>query len=107
MSDLEQMARLPGVTGAVRSDLQGTLLEQAREPNAEAVAAVMGFVASALSEAGETLGLGSLARLSLVGRGRSCVLVARPGALLSAFVEPPQLAGAVEKSLDSLFQEWS
>jgi hypothetical protein len=107
MSDLEQVSRLVGVSGVVHSDLEGTLLEMSREPNGEAVAAVMGFVANALLDSGETLGLGTLERLSLTGSRRACLMVLRSQTLITAYVEPPQLAGAVEKSLDSLFQEWS
>ena len=107
MSELEQVARLPGVSGAIRSDLEGTLLERAREPDGEAVAAVMGFVATALLEAGETLGLGALERLSVAGSRRSCLVLVRAGTLITASVEPPQLAGALEKSVDSLVQQWS
>jgi hypothetical protein len=107
MADLEQVARLPGVGAVVRSDLEGTLLDVAREPDGEAVAAVMGFVAGALRETGETLGLGRLERLLVSGSRRASLMTVRPGTLVTAFVEPPQLASAVEKSLDTISREWT
>jgi hypothetical protein len=107
MTELETVASLPGVSAAVRSDLAGTFLGALGTGDGEAIAAEMGFVGAALQGIGELLGLGAFASLSLSGRSRACLLVARPQALLTALISPAQSLGPVERAVDTASQAWS
>lgn len=107
MSDLKVIAKIPGVRGAVRGDLDGTFLEADGEADGEAVAAEMGLAASSLVEAGEALGLGALRRLAAAGPARASVVVLRGADVISARVEPVRALPAVEKAIDNSLQEWT
>lgn len=107
MSDLSVIAGLPGVRSAVLGDLEGTFLEASGEVDGEAVAAEAGFLASTLAEAGEALGLGALRRVSVGGPARASVAVVRAGQVVAARVEPARLLAAVEKAIDTSFEEWT
>ncbi len=100
MTDLTTVANVPGVSAAVLGDLAGALLDAVREQDPETVAAVVGFVSSALAQAGDQLGLGALRRVAVAAAGRSCVVVVRGHSVVTAWVEPARL-GAVEKALDA------
>ena len=107
MSDLSVIAGIPGVRSAVLGDLEGTFLEAAGEVDGEAVAAEMGFVSSTLAEVGEALGLGALRLVSAGGAARASVVVLRAGKVIAARVEPARALAAVEKAIDTSFQEWT
>ncbi|GEJ56705.1 serine/threonine-protein kinase [Anaeromyxobacter diazotrophicus] len=101
MTLLATISSLPEVKGAVLGTSAGAFVDTAGEADGEAVAAVMGFMWTALSEAGEQLGLGALGRISLSGATGACVATAEPdGTVLSALVEPAGSLVAVEKVLD-------
>lgn len=104
MTDLETVARLPGVSAAVLGDLEGTFLGAFGTADGETIAAEMGFVGNAMRGAGELLGLGALASLSFSGRTGACLLVVRPRALITALVAPPQSLGPVERAVDAALQ---
>jgi hypothetical protein len=70
MSELTAIARLPQVKSAVLSDAAGGLVDVLRNSDGESVAAVMGFVTTALVHAGEHLGLGRLRKVTCVGGAR-------------------------------------
>jgi len=106
MSDLALIARLPDVKSAVLGDLAGAYLDAVRETDGETVAAEMGFVASAMVEAGEHLGLGPLRTISLAGAARASMVVVRAGAVITAAVDPPRALGGVEKAVETSFQAW-
>jgi predicted regulator of Ras-like GTPase activity (Roadblock/LC7/MglB family) len=101
MRDLHTIAKLQDVKGAVLGDLGGGFHDGVREPEGEAVAAVMGFVSSALVEAGDRLGLGALLRVSVAGEPRSCLIVVQGDQVIAAWVEPGRSLAAVEKVLDN------
>jgi predicted regulator of Ras-like GTPase activity (Roadblock/LC7/MglB family) len=105
MTELETVARLPGVSAAVLGDLEGTFLDAVGTSDGESIAAEMGFVAIALLEVGELLGLGPLTRFSLSGRSSACLLLRRRRSVLTAQVAPPQTLGAVERAVEAAFQE--
>ncbi len=107
MADLEVMAKLQGVKGAVLGDLDGAFLDAVREPNGEAIAAEMGFLSSSLLEVGEALGLGALGTVALAGPQRASLVVLRGRAVLTARVEPVKALPLVEKSVENSFQEWT
>jgi hypothetical protein len=96
------MALLPDVSSAVLGDLAGVHHESVREEDGESVAAVVGFVASALLEAGEVLGLGSLRSVSATAPGRARIILLRGQTVLTATVEPARSLSAVEKALEGL-----
>ena len=104
MSELERIASVPGVRSAVLGDLGGAFLGAAREPDGETVAAVMGFLANALLQVGEQLGLGALRRVVIANEARACVVAVRGTAVTAARVEPPGALATVEKVLDSTLQ---
>jgi hypothetical protein len=99
--DLASIASLPDVKSAVLGDLAGAFHDAVREPDGETVAAVMGFVASALVEAGEQLGLGALRRISVQGEPRACLVVVHGALVVTACVEPGKALAALEKLLDT------
>jgi len=105
MSELSRITKLPEVKSAVLSDRAGGLLDAAGEADGESVAAVAGFLASSLAEAGEELGLGALRRIAFAGRSRACLLLAGGERLTMVSIEPPAAATAVERALDDLAQE--
>jgi len=101
MADLAQLASIPDVKGVVLGDLSGTLVDAVREPDGETTAAVMGYVASMLSQAGEYLGLGALYTATMAGPGSGRALGVRPPSVLAASVESAKSLGAVEKAIDA------
>ena len=98
MNDLRTIANLPDVQSAVLGDLAGGLHDAVREPDPETVAAVVGFVASALVQAGDQMGLGALRRISIAAGARGCVVAVQGHSVVTAWVEPRSLA-AVEQAL--------
>jgi len=101
MMDIGTLAAVPGVASVVLGDRAGTLLDAVQEPEAESVAAVAGFLTTALEEAGEQLGLGPLQRLTFAGASRACLLAVDGTSLLTARVQPPGSLAAVERALDT------
>ncbi len=101
MSVLTQIGAIPGVRSAVLGDRAGVLLEAVNDPDAEATAAVSGYLAGALADAGSQLGLGELSRLSLAGATRACLLAVSGGALVTTRVEPAAALPGVEKALET------
>jgi hypothetical protein len=91
----------------VLGDLTGAFLGSTGEVDGEAVAAEAGYVASTLSEAGEALGLGALRRVSAAGAARASVAVLRAGQVIAARVEPARALAAVERAIDTAFQDRS
>jgi hypothetical protein len=107
MSDLELIARIPSVKGAVHGDLEGTFLEAAGAVDGEGLAAEMGFFASTLAGVGEELGIGALATVAVAGPARACLVVLRGPAVITALVEPVRALGTVEKAVENSFQGWA
>lgn len=101
MRDLHAIAKLPDVRSAVRGDLAGAFLDAVREQDGETIAAVMGFVSSALVEAGDRLGLGPLRRIAVGGEARGCVILVEGQQVIAAAVEPGRAVAAVEKVLEN------
>jgi hypothetical protein len=101
MSDLSIIANLPDVKSAVLGDLAGGFHDAVREQDGETIAAVMGFVSSAMVSAGEQLGLGALRRISVASDARGCLVVVHGSSVITAWVEPGKSLAAVEKVLDS------
>jgi predicted regulator of Ras-like GTPase activity (Roadblock/LC7/MglB family) len=104
MSSLTTIAKLPEVRGAVLGDLSGLFLDAVGEPDGETVAAVMGFVASAVIQAGDLLGLGTLKRIAVSGQTSASLVVLDGKHVLAAQVEPPKSLTAVEKFVEASFQ---
>jgi hypothetical protein len=101
MSDLARIARLPDVKSAVLGDLAGGFHDAVREPDGETIAAVMGFVSSALARAGDQLGLGPLRRIAVASEARACLAVVRGDLVVTACVEPAKSLAQLEKVLDA------
>ncbi|HUL59651.1 MAG TPA: hypothetical protein VLU43_10270 [Anaeromyxobacteraceae bacterium] len=101
MSDLALIAGLPEVRSAVLGDLAGGFFDAVREPDGETVAAVMGFLATAVVQAGEHLGLGALRRATVSGPTRAHLVVLHGSSVMTACVEPAAAVAAVEKALDA------
>jgi len=101
MQDLAMVTSISEVKSAVLCDLEGAFLDAFNEPEGEAVAAVMGYVAVTLQAAGETLGLGALRRVSLASPRHSSVVLVDGGSVISAVIEPTSALAAVEKALDA------
>jgi hypothetical protein len=101
MSQLSLIGAIPGVRSVVLGDRTGVLLDALREADGESTAAVSGFLATALAEAGSHLGLGELSRLSLAGASRACVVAVSGDALVTARVEPASALPGVEKAFET------
>jgi len=101
MSQLSLIGAIPGVKSAVIGDRTGALLDALREADGESTAAVSGFLATALAEAGSHLWLGELSRLSLAGATRGCLVAVSGEAVVTARVEPVSALPGVEKALDT------
>jgi hypothetical protein len=104
MSNLALIAGIPEVRSAVLGDLAGGFYDAVEEADGETVAAVMGFLSSALVQAGEGLGLGALRRTTVAGATQAHVVVLRDGSVITACVEPPGALATVEKALDTTLQ---
>jgi predicted regulator of Ras-like GTPase activity (Roadblock/LC7/MglB family) len=100
MSELTYIADLPDVSGAVLGDLAGSFLEAVREREGEAIAAVTGFVASAMVHAGDELGLGALRRLTVSGPAGGCVVAVEGDRVVIARVTAVKSIPVVERFLD-------
>jgi hypothetical protein len=101
MTDLARIARIPNVASAVLGDLAGSFHDAIREPDGESVAAVTGFISTSLQDAGEQLGLGALARVSMAGGTRAVVIALEAGLAVTIGVAPPGSLPAVERALDT------
>jgi predicted regulator of Ras-like GTPase activity (Roadblock/LC7/MglB family) len=92
---------LPEVKGVVLGDLEGTFHDAVNEDDGESIAAVMGFICANVLQAGESLGLGTLHRVSLSGPTHASVALVQGRSVITAAVEPARSLAAVEKVLDS------
>ncbi len=101
MSDLTTIANLQGVRGAVLGDLAGGFHDAVREQDGETIAAVMGFVASAVIEAGEHLGLGALRRISIASAADACIVVVEGDSVVTAWVAAGKSLATVERAVDA------
>jgi serine/threonine protein kinase len=101
LQSLSVLANLPDVRGAVLGDLAGVLLDAVREPDGETVAAVTGFLATAMAQTGELLGLGALRRIAVSGEARASLVVVEGAHVLAAHVAPPRSLAAVEKQVET------
>jgi len=101
---LQAIAAIPEVKSAVLADLEGALAEAIAEPDAETIAAIMGFTIASVNKAGELLGLGPLARLNVIGPSRSCIATVRGDTVLTTVIDQGRSAGAVEEKLDTILQ---
>ena len=105
MTDLVTIAKLPDVKGAVLGDLGGGYLDAVGEQDGETIAAVTGFVATSLAQAGEELGLGALHRVSVAGAAAACVIVVDDELAITGRIAPAKALAAVEKALDAALAE--
>jgi predicted regulator of Ras-like GTPase activity (Roadblock/LC7/MglB family) len=105
MTDLSTLAKLPDVKSAVLGDLGGGYRDAYREQDGETIAAVMGFVSSALTQVGDELGIGALRRIAVAAEPVACVVVVQEDAVLTASIEPARSLAAVEKALDTAAHE--
>lgn len=101
MTDLARIAKIPNVASAVLGDLSGGFHDAIREPDGEAVAAVTGFISTAVGQAGEQLGLGALGRVALAGPTKAVLIAIDGGTAVTIGVAPPGSLPAVERALDS------
>lgn len=101
MADLAVIAKIPNVASAVLGDLTGAFHDAIREGDGESVAAVAGFVSSALERAGEDLGLGALRRVCVAGEVQGSVIAVRGASLVAVRVDPAAAMSSVELALEA------
>lgn len=104
MPDLAFVTSLPEVRGAVLGDVGGAFHDAVEVGDAEAVAAVSGFVSSLFIHAGDHLGLGQLRRVSIASEARACLMLLEADAVTTVFVDKARALAAVERSLDAAVQ---
>ena len=100
MTDLTRLANLPELSSVVLGDLSGVFLDSVNEPDGEAVAAIMGFAASTLSEVGALLGVGTLQRIAISGPSTASLVSLEVDSVITASVDSSRSLGAVEKKVD-------
>jgi len=105
MFDAVAIQGLPEVLSVVVGDREGSLLDSLEEADAETTAAIAGFAASHLVEAGAILGLGDLERITLLGGGGTTILYLGDEAVLTARVDPRQPVASLEARLEALFAQ--
>jgi hypothetical protein len=99
MKECAAIAKLPDVIGAVLSDHSGTLLDWSGMVDGETAGAVHAFTARGFTQAGDTLGIGSLQRMSIVGPSKTCVIALQSDTILGLYGEPNKPVGLVERRL--------
>jgi predicted regulator of Ras-like GTPase activity (Roadblock/LC7/MglB family) len=105
MGVLTALSSIREIKRAIVGDLDGTLIEVLGEPEAEAVAAAMGFAAATMNQVGEILGLGNMRRFTFTGKKDPCIATLLDTTIVAVFVDPAASLPAIEKKLDAaLFQ---
>lgn len=104
MVDLSRFADVPEVKSLVVGDPGGLFLDGFDEPDGESVAAIMGFMSTAIRQVGDQLGLGGLRRVFLVSQSESCVITVQADSVITAYVDPSKSMAAIEKKLDTVIQ---
>ncbi len=102
MTNLAMIGKLPEVKSAVLADRSGVFLDALNEPDGETTAAVVGFIATLMGEAGEQLGLGNMQGIQCSGPGRTSLIRLDGDRVLTAYVDPKVSIAAVEKKLDGV-----
>ncbi len=102
MMDLSRIGTIPGIKSAVLGDLGGALIEAVNHPDAEAMAAVMGFAIGQLGAAGESLGLGRLRRIALMGTSTACLIAPQASSVVAICFGPTMSMATIEKKLEGL-----
>lgn len=90
---------------SVVGDFMGALLESLGESDGESVAAVMGFTANNFGQAGETLGLGALQRVSVSGKKNSCIVTILDNMIVTAYFDPTIAVATIEKKIDTALHQ--
>jgi len=99
---MQQLGTIPEIKSAVLGDMSGALSESVSEPDAETVAAIMGFTISTVSKAGELLGLGPVQRLSVSGPSKASIATVRGDSVLTTVVDQAKSVPGIEKKLDAI-----
>jgi len=94
------VARMPEVAALVMTDPIGALLWSRGELDGEASGAVHAVALRSLAHCGETLGLGTLHRVTVTGAHYGCVIAIDDREVLAIYVDPGQPLGAIEHQLD-------
>ena len=101
MSKLAFVANFPEVKSAVLGSRDGTVYEVVNEPDAEGLAAIMGFATTLLVETGETLGLGDLERFFITSPDAAHLVSMVGDDALTVSLDPKKSPGAIAKRLNS------
>lgn len=99
VKNFSAIAKFPEVIGVAMTDGSGTLLECSGRMDGEVAGAVHAYAARALSQAGETLGLSTFERTTIVGATSSCVIAVYDNGILGAEVDPSKPLAAIEKKI--------
>ncbi len=105
MKNFNMIAKFPEVIGAVLSDSSGALVDCVGAFDGEVAGAVHSFSSKALSQAGETLGLGALQKAVITGPGKVCIVSIHDDEVLGVYVDPSKPLGTVEKKLETAIQK--
>lgn len=101
MADLSLLTRFPEIRRAVAGDRSGSVLDSVGEPDAESLAAVSGSVAELLTQAGETLGLGTLGWVSIEGEKQASIIAVDDDAVVAGRLDSTRSIAAIQKTLDA------
>ncbi len=98
------LTQMPEVVSVVLGDQMGTLSDAQNEPDAEAVAAVMGYLSSAAKQSGEALGFGTAQKVTITGPNKACVLYIKGTAVVTIYVDPHKSIVGIEKKIEQALQ---
>ena len=109
MSNLSQIAKtqiatFPEVVALVVTDDAGSLLESSGDIDGEALGAVHVVTLQAITRCGNTLGLGTLERITVTAPRRACVIAIHEDEVLGAYIDATKPIGAFEKKLAAALQ---
>jgi predicted regulator of Ras-like GTPase activity (Roadblock/LC7/MglB family) len=99
-----QLAKLPEVTALVVTDDAGSLLESSGDIDPEALGAVHVVTTQALARCGTALGLGPLARATVVAAKHACLIAVYEQQVLGVYLDPTKPIGAFEKKLETVLK---
>ena len=99
MKNFNLIAKFPEVLGVALSDASGALIDSVGQMDGEIAGAIHSYIARALAQAGEALGLGAFERATMAAPSCTCLIVVHEGEVLGVNINPNKPANVVEKKI--------
>ena len=105
MKNFSLIAKIPEVLGAALSDSSGSLIESVGDMDGEVAGAIHAYIARALIQAGQLLGLGAFEQGTMAAPAGACLIFVYESSVLGVNVNPHKPVNVVEKKIsDTLFK---